>query len=130
MTLLHGPTSKRKNPIPELRSHQSFKSPMRRSMWTKTKSRKRRGHIRSIPIGTFYEPWILVKADSRYGCLLLPLTGYFLCFFRKCAENADVAVTYDNLLFRCSGIMFPRSPTSIRSINRCSSSPVSSGISV
>jgi len=46
------------------------------------------------------------EADSRFGCLPLPLTGYFLRFFCKCAEDTDVTVADDDCLLRRSGVAF------------------------
>ena len=59
-----------------------------------------------MSIGTQTEPWVLGKADSRFGCLPLPLNGYFSGFFRKCAEDADIPVADDNLLLCRSGVAF------------------------
>ena len=58
--------------------------------------------IRRISTGTFYEPWILGEADSKLGCLPLPLFGYFLGFFGEGTDDADVTVVDYNLLLRRS----------------------------
>lgn len=46
------------------------------------------------------------EADSRFGCLPLSSNGYFLGFFRECAEDADVPVADDDLLLRCPRVAF------------------------
>jgi len=46
------------------------------------------------------------EADSRFGCLPLPLNGYFLRFFRECAEDSDVTVVDDDLLLCRFGVAF------------------------
>lgn len=62
--------------------------------------------LSAVPIGTRCEPWVFGEADSRFGCLPLPLFGYFLRFFRECTEYANVAVVDDDCLFCCSGVSF------------------------
>jgi len=46
------------------------------------------------------------EADSRSSCLPLLLFGYFLGFFSKCTDDADVTVVNNDFLLRRSGVPF------------------------
>jgi hypothetical protein len=75
-------------------------------LWYSKCRKKETVTVRRISIGTFYEPWILGEADSKLGCLPLPLFGYFLGFFCKSADDSDVAVVDNDFLLRRPGVSF------------------------
>lgn len=50
----------------------------------------------SMSIGSKCEIWVSGKADSRFGCLPLPLNGYFCASSAYATGDADVPLVDDN----------------------------------